>query len=192
MNKYFDIKDKVYDITEKYPETIDVFVANGFKPLANEVMRKTMGKTISLEMALKSKNINVEQFVQRLIEVIEQNRVSEDESLVKKEKVENAEIKIGGVPVTHQDQITQIGYFVEHEALLDHLTVKESIEFVANFFWKSPKLRKLKIREVMEKLWLENIWKMQIKMLSGGEKKRLSIAMICVKEPGMNDSFNSS
>jgi len=97
MNKYFDIKDKVYDITEKYPETIDVFVANGFKPLANEVMRKTMGKTISLEMALKSKNINVEQFVQRLIEVIEQNRVSEDESLVKKEKVENAEIKIGGV-----------------------------------------------------------------------------------------------
>lgn len=97
MNKYFDIKDKVYDITEKYPETIDVFVANGFKPLANEVMRKTMGKTISLEMALKSKNINVEQFVQRLIEVIEQNRVSEDESLVKKEKVVDAEIKIGGV-----------------------------------------------------------------------------------------------
>ena len=26
MNKYFNIKDKVYDITEKYPETIDIFV----------------------------------------------------------------------------------------------------------------------------------------------------------------------
>jgi len=97
MNKYFDIKDKVYDITEKYPETIDVFVANGFKPLANETMRKTMGKTISLEMALKSKNINIDQFVQRLIDVIEQNRVSEDQSLVKKEKIEDADIKIGGI-----------------------------------------------------------------------------------------------
>ena len=97
MNKYFDIKDKVFDITEKYPETIDVFVANGFKPLANEAMRKTMGKTISLEMALKSKKINVDQFVQRLIDVIEQNRVSEDQSLVQEERIENADVKIGGV-----------------------------------------------------------------------------------------------
>lgn len=97
MNKYFDIKDKVFDITEKYPETIDVFVANGFKPLANEAMRRTMGKTISLEMALKSKNINIEQFVERLVEVIEQNRVSEDEALVQKEQVEEADIRISGV-----------------------------------------------------------------------------------------------
>ena len=59
MNKYFGIKDKVYDITEKYPETIDIFVANGFEQLANEKMRKLMGKTISLEMALKSKKINI-------------------------------------------------------------------------------------------------------------------------------------
>jgi len=27
MNKYFNLKDKVYDIVEKYPETLDVFVA---------------------------------------------------------------------------------------------------------------------------------------------------------------------
>ncbi|HHV45322.1 MAG TPA: ABC transporter substrate-binding protein [Tissierellia bacterium] len=97
MNKYFDIKDKVYDITEKYPETIDVFVANGFKPLANESMRKTMGRTISLEMALKSKQINVEQFVQKLVDVIEKNRVSEDISLVEREREEKADIRIGGV-----------------------------------------------------------------------------------------------
>lgn len=97
MNKYFDIKDKVYDITEKYPETIDVFVANGFKPLANENMRKTMGKTISLEMALKSKKVNVEQFVQKLVDVIDKNRVSEDMDLIEKEEKEKADIKIKGV-----------------------------------------------------------------------------------------------
>lgn len=97
VNKYFDIKDKVYDITEKYPETIDVFVANGFKPLANEAMRKTMGKTISLEMALKSKKINVEQFVEKLIDAIEKNRVSEDMDLIERERKEKADIKIEGV-----------------------------------------------------------------------------------------------
>lgn len=97
MNKYFDIKDKVYDITEKYPETIDVFVSNGFKQLANDKMRKMMGKTISLEMALKSKKVNVEQFVQKLEDVIEQNRKSEDESLVAQERIDNADIRIDGI-----------------------------------------------------------------------------------------------
>ena len=82
MNSYFDIKDKVYDITEKYPETIDVLVGNGFEQLGNEKMRKFMGKTISLEMALVSKRINVELFEAKLVEVIEQNRVSEDSALL--------------------------------------------------------------------------------------------------------------
>ncbi len=97
MNKYFDIKDKVYDITEKYPETIQVFVANGFEPLANETMRKLMGKTISLEMACKSKRVNLELFVEKLIEAIEQNRKSVDSSLIEKREKEKADVKMAGI-----------------------------------------------------------------------------------------------
>lgn len=97
MNKYFDIKDKVYNITEKYPETIDVFVANGFTQLANDNMRKLMGKTISLEMALKSKKINIDMFVQKLIDVIEENRKSVDEALLSKTEDEEKDIRIEGV-----------------------------------------------------------------------------------------------
>ena len=59
MNKYFDIKDTVYDVTEKYPETLDVFIGNGFEQLANDKMRKLMGRTISVAMACKTK-VNVE------------------------------------------------------------------------------------------------------------------------------------
>lgn len=55
MNKYFDIKDTVYDVTEKYPETLDVFIGNGFEQLANDKMRKLMGRTISVAMACKTK-----------------------------------------------------------------------------------------------------------------------------------------
>ncbi len=97
MNKYFNIKDKVYDITEKYPETIDVFVTHGFTQLANEKMRKLMGKTISLEMALKSKRVNVDLFTEKLIEVIEQNRNFIDETLTLENKKEEADVKIDGV-----------------------------------------------------------------------------------------------
>ena len=97
MNKYFNIEDKVFDITEKYPETIDVFVANGFEQFADEKKRELMGKTISLEMALKSKKVNVELFTQKLIDIIEQHRKSVDETLAFQAKKENPDIRIDGV-----------------------------------------------------------------------------------------------
>ncbi len=97
MNKYFDIKDKLYHITEKYPETIDVFVASGFDQLASAVMRKAMGKTISVEMACRSKKINVELFEKKLVETIEQNRVSEDKALVDRQRQEDADVRIEGI-----------------------------------------------------------------------------------------------
>ena len=46
MNKYFDIKDKVYDVTEKYPELIEVLAGAGFENLKNDMMRKSMGKLL--------------------------------------------------------------------------------------------------------------------------------------------------
>ena len=97
MNKYFHIKDKIYDITEKYPETIDIFVANGFEQLKDASMRKIMGKTISLEMALQSKKVNVELFSEKLVEAIEQARVSVDSSLIVPEKTTGGDIKIEGI-----------------------------------------------------------------------------------------------
>lgn len=97
MNKYFNIKDKVYDITEKYPETIDVFVEAGFDQLKNDKMRKIMGKTISGEMACRSKKINVELFEEKLIDIIEQNRTDVDGKLYMDKNLENADITINGI-----------------------------------------------------------------------------------------------
>jgi len=97
MNRYFDIKDKVYDITERYPETLPVFIAHGFEQLANEKMRKLMGKTISLEMACKTKKVNLELFTEKLIEAIEQNRKSVDSTLIEKNEIIKADIRIEGV-----------------------------------------------------------------------------------------------
>lgn len=97
MNKYFDTKEKVYDITERYPETIDVFIANGFEQLANSKMRKIMGKTVSLETVCKSKKVNLDIFVQKLVETIEQNRNPVDLALGKSTGTEPKDVKIEGV-----------------------------------------------------------------------------------------------
>ncbi|WP_312701820.1 ABC transporter substrate-binding protein [Sedimentibacter sp.] len=98
MNKYFSISDKVYDVTEQYPELIDLFAANGFENLKNETMRKTVGKSISVEAALKSKRIDLQIFEQKMVDVIEQNNPELSTGLADTRK-ENpgGELKIAGV-----------------------------------------------------------------------------------------------
>ena len=97
MNTYFNIKDSLYDITEKYPETLDIFISNGFEQMKNEEMRRTLGKTLSLEMALMSKKINIDLFINKLIEVIKENRILADESLSTLNKSKTGDIRIDGV-----------------------------------------------------------------------------------------------
>ncbi len=97
MARYFEITDTIFDITEKYPETIALFAANGFENLNNDFMRQTLGKTISLQMALASRKINAELFVQKLEEVIEQSRPAVSTGLSAMKKKTGGDIRIEGV-----------------------------------------------------------------------------------------------
>lgn len=87
-NKYFDIKDTLFDITEKYSEAVELLIALGFDNIKDENMRKVFGKSISLEDALKLKKISVELFAAQLVDEIENkaastNKLSEKKALVK-------------------------------------------------------------------------------------------------------------
>jgi len=92
MNPYFSLSEKVYDITERYPELIDFLAANGFGKISNPLMRKTIGKQISLEMAFKSRHVDSDAMEKQLVEVIENNangvskEVSDTPSHISKEK----------------------------------------------------------------------------------------------------------
>ncbi|MGC4018443.1 MAG: ABC transporter substrate-binding protein [Muricomes sp.] len=97
MANYFNITDTLYDITEKYPEMISLLAANGFEMLKNDAMRESMGKTISLEMALRSKKINVELFVKKMEDAIEQSQYSVSTGLAEMKKETGADIRIDGV-----------------------------------------------------------------------------------------------
>ena len=123
MNKYFDPKEKVYDITERYPETLDVFAANGFEHLKNEAMRKVMGKTINLETACKSKKVNLQLFEQKLVDVIEQTRGSVDATLNQARENGDGEVSILGVlpcPVRIPLMESFSKWLEEHEKDLDY------------------------------------------------------------------------
>ena len=75
MNEFFSLNDTLYSIVEKYPETLGFFVTNGFEQLKNNKMLETMGKTITLEMALKSRKINPELFEEKLITFLQKDEM---------------------------------------------------------------------------------------------------------------------
>ncbi|MDA3811404.1 MAG: ABC transporter substrate-binding protein [Spirochaetaceae bacterium] len=75
------IDETLFDITEKYPETIDVFISRGFPQMGDEEKRKSFGKTINLKTALLLKGINSESFLNLLNETIMSSRTGGDVTL---------------------------------------------------------------------------------------------------------------
>ncbi len=74
MNQYFSLSDKVYTVTEQYPVLIRVLAAQGFAQLENPMLRRTLGKTLSLENAIKSRGLDPEQVEKSLVEAIEKEK----------------------------------------------------------------------------------------------------------------------
>ena len=97
MSNYFKASDTIFHITETYPETIEVFIANGFENLSNPVMRRTLGKTISLETALTMRKVNQELFIKKLEEVIVQKAPSMTDGLTPVQSEKKGDIRIEGV-----------------------------------------------------------------------------------------------
>ena len=70
-NKYFALSDTLFDVTEKHAEAIDLLVTIGFENIKDENQRKSIGKAITLEAALKMKKINAKVFEKQLVDLIE-------------------------------------------------------------------------------------------------------------------------
>lgn len=91
MERYININDTLYDITEKYKEALDLLISLGFDNLKDDNLRKIIGSSISLENALKSKKINVDTFMMQLNEKIENSEIQRLENQHKET------VKISGV-----------------------------------------------------------------------------------------------
>lgn len=80
MNIYFNLSDTVFDVTEKYPVLTSYLVRKGFSPLTNPLMRRMMGKRITLEKALLSKKLDVALCEKEMCSIIESSKQSGDEA----------------------------------------------------------------------------------------------------------------
>ena len=97
-NKYFNSEDTLWNICEKYPETIKVFTTNGFEQLGDKSKREAFGKTISLKIALAIKLINIDSFSKLLVEAIELENMQDDTTTNHKDSDEDAIKVIGLLP----------------------------------------------------------------------------------------------
>ena len=65
-----DKQSTLFEITEKYSETIPVFVSNGFPQMEDAKKRATIGKSITLQVAVSMKKMDLNAFIQLLEETI--------------------------------------------------------------------------------------------------------------------------
>jgi putative spermidine/putrescine transport system substrate-binding protein len=71
----------LFDITEKHPETIDVFVANGYEHVGDEGKRTVQGKMVSLAQAVKAKGKDLAAFTTLLENAVKENQAETDITL---------------------------------------------------------------------------------------------------------------
>lgn len=75
------IDNTLYEITENYPDTIEVFVSRGFPQMEDPEKRASFGKSINLKTALMLKGISSESFLNLLKETIAQTEEVGDVTL---------------------------------------------------------------------------------------------------------------
>ncbi len=77
----------------------------------------------------------------------------------------------------------EIGYMPEGVPLYTDLTVKEFVTYMAEIKKVDKKVRKEKVKEILEKTGLQEVQKKLIKNLSRGYKQRVSLAGSLIGEP---------
>ncbi len=71
----------LFHITEKHPETIDVFVANGYEHVGDEAKRTAQGKMVTLEQAMKMKGKDLGAFTKLLENAVAEANQQQDVTL---------------------------------------------------------------------------------------------------------------
>lgn len=88
-NKYFTMDYTLFEITEKYPQTIPVFTSNGFPQMGVEEKRTDFGKKVSLRTALSFQNRDPDTFTALLVSSIEKELHGEDVTLTGESGAQN-------------------------------------------------------------------------------------------------------
>ncbi len=69
MLKHLDLNKNVYELTEAYPELIEVLKEMGFLGVANPLTRKTLGKVITIPQGCKKLGKDLDEVIKKLEEL---------------------------------------------------------------------------------------------------------------------------
>jgi ABC-2 type transport system ATP-binding protein len=96
-------------------------------------------------------------------------------------------VKIGSVPYRrlHRDLRVQIGYCPQTPVIWNKLTCQEHLVMLAEFYELPVNETKKRIELLIEMLGLKGKFKVQAANLSGGQKRRLNIAMALIHNPSL-------
>ncbi len=94
---FFTLADTLFDITERYPDTVPVFTSNGFPQMGDETKRKDFGKNISLENALAFQKRDADSFTKLLVAAIEGTAADSDVTLSDHSKARGERLTIAGL-----------------------------------------------------------------------------------------------
>ncbi len=89
QTEYFTANETLFEITERFPETIPVFVSNGFTQMNDPVRRREMGSRLTLTTAALLKGHRLESLIGLLQNHIRQTRESVDITLSQKSHSSN-------------------------------------------------------------------------------------------------------
>jgi hypothetical protein len=66
--KELDINNTVFELTEKYPELIDILVEMGFLGIKNPVVRNTIGRITTLKQGCQKQGKDLSEIIKKLTE----------------------------------------------------------------------------------------------------------------------------
>ena len=103
-------------------------------------------------------------------------------------KPKSGEIKIAGenvlnYPIYYRTKKFKVGYVPQHGGYFNDLTLHDNLKAISEIIIDNKNYRSQRINYLISKFELDNIKDIKAKFLSGGQKKKLVIALSLLSEP---------
>ena len=89
------------------------------------------------------------------------------------------------IPIYERATRFKLGYVPQYGGFIQDLTLYENLKLVAEIHIKEKDLRQIKIEKITSQFEFDAILKIKAKHLSGGQKKKLVIAMALINDPNI-------
>ena len=89
------------------------------------------------------------------------------------------------IPIYERTTRFKLGYVPQYGGFIQDLNLIENLKLVAEIHIKEKDLRQTKIEKIVSQFEFESLLKIKAKHLSGGQKKKLVIAMALINDPGI-------